>query len=102
MHSEIIECISLVGAIVFSWSVVGFIAIILFRKPLLQILEQFTRRDVHRARLGPLEIERKFNKLAQQGQEAFKKMNQLIEVMAESRLLELEIPEEMFGGVFDD
>jgi short subunit fatty acids transporter len=100
MQSEILEWIKVIGSILLSWPVIGLLAIILFRKPLLQILLQFTSSDVRKAKVGPVEIEREFKKLTEQGQQAVKNLNRINELMAESRLLELEITESMFGRVF--
>lgn len=102
MQSEIFEWIKLIGTLALSWLVVGLVAILLLRKPLLQILEQFTSSGVCKVKVGPLEIERELGKLAEQGQQAVTNLNRLNELMAESRLLELEITESMFGRIFTD
>ena len=85
-----------------SWPVFGLIAILLFRKRLLKLIEQFTNADIRKAKIGPIELERELTKLAEQGSEAVSKLNRINELMAESRLLELEITEGMFGGFFDE
>ena len=54
------------------------------------------------AKIGPIELERELTKVAEQGQQAVSKLSRLNELMAESRLLELEITEGMFGGFFDE
>lgn len=55
-------------------------------------------------RLRPdlIEIERELNRLAEQGQQAVSNLNRLNELMAESRLLELEITQQTFSRVFTD
>jgi hypothetical protein len=87
---------------IFIWPVVGIIAILLFRRPILKVLDQFTNSDIRRAKFGPVEIERELTKIAEQGQQAVSNLNRLIELGAESRLLELEITEGMFGAFFTD
>lgn len=100
VHPTILEWIKTIGALLFSWPVVGFIALLVFRKPLINLVEQFTKGDLRRARVGPIEIERELGKLAEQGQQALSNLNRINELMAESRLLELEITQTMFGMVF--
>ena len=97
MQSITLEWIKVLGSILISWPIVGLVAIILFRKPLLKLIEQFTSGNLRRARIGPFEIERELNKLAEEGKLAVSNLNRMNELMAESRLLELEITDKMFG-----
>ena len=53
-----------------------------------------------RAKIGPVEIERELGNLAKEGKQAVEIMNQLNVLMAESRILELEITDSMFGSMF--
>jgi len=101
-QSEALEWIKVIGSLLFSWPVVGLLAIVLFRRPILKVLEQFAAADIRRAKVGPIEIERELSKLAEQGQRAVSNLIRINELMAESRLLELEITESMFGRVFTD
>jgi len=98
-QSEILEWIKVTGPIVFSWPVVGLLAVLIFRKPTLKIFEQLTQNSIRRARFGPVEIEQELTRVAEQGQQAVSKLNRLVELGAESRLVELEITASMFGGL---
>jgi hypothetical protein len=71
---------------------------LIFRQPLLRLFERFTTSDNAKAAIGPVKIE--LGKLAEQGRMAVGTLNRLNLVMAESRLLELEITEANFGPVF--
>ena len=102
IQSSTLEWLKTIWMMVFSWPVVGFFGLFVFRKPLVGLLEQFTKGDLRRAKVGPIEIERELNKLAEQGQQAVSNLNRINELMAESRLLELEITQTMFGRVFTD
>lgn len=53
-----LEWIRTLGFLIISWPVVGFIAVIILRKPLTTIIRQFSEGNITRAKLGPLEIER--------------------------------------------
>jgi hypothetical protein len=100
IHSSTLEWLKTIWTMLFSWPVVGFLGLLVFRKPLVGLIEQFTKGDLRRAKIGPIEIERELNKLAEQGQQAVSSLNRINELMAESRLLELEITQTMFGRVF--
>jgi len=76
------------------------VALIIFRKPLHKLIDQLTGTDVKRAKVGPVEIERELGNLAKEGKQAVETMNRLNILMAESRLLELEITDGMFGSIF--
>lgn len=76
------------------------VAIITFRRTLEKIIERFIKSDSGKAKFGPIEIE--LGKLAEQGQQAVENMNRITYLMAESRLLELEITEGKFGLLFSD
>jgi hypothetical protein len=97
-----LEWIKVIGPTLISWPIVGLIVILLFRRPILKVIDQFTNADIRRAKFGPVEIERELTKIAEQGQQAVSNLNRLTELGAESRLLELEITEGMFGGFFID
>lgn len=94
-----LEWVKVIAPILISWPVVGLIGVLIFRKPILKLIEQFTNADVRKAKFGPIELERELKSLAEQGQEAVSKLNRVNELMAESRLLELEITEAMFGTI---
>lgn len=76
------------------------VAIIAFRRSLEKIIERFIKSDSEKAKFGPIEIE--LGKLAEQGQQAVQNMNKITSLMAESRLLELEITDGKFGIFFSD
>jgi len=89
-----------IGPVILSWPTVGLVAVALFRRPLLDIFKQMESADKLRAKIGPVELERELKSLAERGHEAVSGLNRINEVMAESRLLELEITEAMFGSIF--
>jgi hypothetical protein len=71
---------------------------LVFRKPLLSLFGRFANSSGSKAEIGPLKIE--LGKLAEEGKDAVGRLNRTIELMAESRLLELEITLQMFGSIF--
>jgi len=79
--------------IILSWPTVALVAIFVFMKQLSQLVDRLIHSDTGKARIGPVEIE--LGKLAEQGQQAVDKLNRINYLMAESRLLELQITEAM-------
>lgn len=61
---------------------------------------QLSQWDIRKAKFGPVEIERELRRVAEEGQQAVGQVQRLNQLMAESRLLELEITEATFGQVF--
>ena len=53
----ILEWVKTLGPILISWPVVGLIAIVVFRKPLLKLPDQF--KDIQRVKVGSVEFERR-------------------------------------------
>jgi hypothetical protein len=100
MGSSVLEWLKIIGPLVLSWPVAAVIIVLIFRKPLLRLLERLTSSDEGKAEIGPVKIE--LGKLVREGQVAVNKFNQINILMAESRLLELEITETTFGGVFSN
>ena len=100
MKDTLLDWIKEIGPMVLSWPTVGLIFIFLFRQPLLNIFKQLGSADRMRAKIGPLEVERELKSLAEQGHQAVSGLNRLSELMAESRLLELEITESKFAPFF--
>ena len=98
--TEILEWVNAIGSLVCSWPVIALLAFVVFRKPLSNLIVQFTGEDVKKAKVGPFEIERELGKLAEEGKQAIDNMNRLSVLMAESRLLELEITQSGFGPIF--
>lgn len=95
-----LEWLKILGPIILSWPVVGLVIVLVFRKPLLGLLERFSNSSGSKAEIGPLKIE--LGKLAEEGKDAVGRLNRTTELMAESRLLELEITAGMFGSIFSD
>lgn len=85
---------------IFSWQGVAIILAILLRKPLTKIIERFVSSGTGKAKIGPIEIE--LGKLAEDGQIAIDKMNEINLVMAQSRTQELEITLSTFGHAFTE
>ena len=84
--------------IIFSWPTVTLIAVLMLREPIKKIIERLINSDSGKAKLGPIEIE--LGKIAEEGKQAVNNLNRITHLMAESRLLELEITEGNFGSVF--
>ena len=95
-----IEWFEVLGPIVVSWPVVGLIALLMLRRPVKALMVQLSEGDIRRAKLGPVELERDLRRVATKGEEAVGQLQRLNQLMAESRLLELEITEANFGPVF--
>jgi hypothetical protein len=93
-----LEWIAILGPTLISWPVVALLAVVIFRKPLLLLFERFASAAGSKAEVGPLKIE--LGKLAEEGKDAVSRLNRTTELMAESRLLELEITSQMFGQIF--
>ena len=95
-----LEWLKVLGPIILSWPVVGLVIVLIFRKPLLGLFERFSNASGSKAEIGPLKIE--LGKLAEEGKDAVGRLNRTTELMAESRLLELEITAGMFGSIFSE
>ena len=98
--TEILEWVKAIGVLICSWPMVAVFTLFVLRNPLLELFKQFSGSNVIKAKVGPVEIERELGKLAETGKQAVENINQLNQLMAESRLLELEITEGNFGAVF--
>ena len=83
-----------------SWEVVAIIAIICLRKPIALLMERLVSGQSGRAKIGPIEFE--LGKLAEDGREAIDRLNRIHLIVAESRLLELEITKTHFSHSFSD
>jgi hypothetical protein len=93
-----LEWIKVVGPLVVSWPVVALILGVLFRKSLVSLFTRLTDSPGGSAEIGPIKIA--LGELATEGRHAVRRLNRISEVMAESRLLELEITSQMFGTIF--
>ncbi len=92
--------------IMFSWPTVAIFAImafmvISFRHQISEFIRELVKSgSIRRAKIGPLEIE--LGQLAEQGKQAVNNLEKITHLMAESRLLELEITDGKFGPFFTD
>jgi hypothetical protein len=98
IHGAVLDWIQVVGTLLISWPAFALLFALLFRKPIKALFERLTHSSDSKAKIGPIELE--LGKLAEQGQQAVENLNRLNLLMAESRLLELEITESKFAGVF--
>ncbi|MBD2257645.1 hypothetical protein [Pseudanabaena sp. FACHB-2040] len=55
--ATLLDWISVVGPIIFSWPFVIFVAVLIFRQPLLKLLENFSETNINKAKIGPVEIQ---------------------------------------------
>lgn len=95
-----LEWVKVLAPVVVSWPVVGLLGLLAFRRPLALLLDQIARGEIRKARVGPFEVERELRQVAAEGQQAIVQLQRLNQLMAESRLLELEITEAFFGSRF--
>ena len=93
-----LEWIKVLGPIIISWPVAALIIALLFRSAIRSVFDKFVSASGSKAEIGPLKIE--LGKLAEEGKDAVLRLRQITELMAESRLLELEITSQNFGAVF--
>jgi hypothetical protein len=98
--SELLEWFKAISTLVCSWPTLVLLALFIFRRHLRDLIKQFTGPAVIKAKVGPVEIERELNALAEKGKLAVDSVSRLTQLMAESRLLELEITQSMFGTMF--
>jgi hypothetical protein len=99
MQDSALEWVKAIGSLLISWPAVGVIFLLVFRKPILLVLDRFIRSaEGARAIVGPMTLE--LGKLAEEGKQAVTRLNRITELGAESRLLELEITDTKFGSVF--
>jgi C1A family cysteine protease len=57
MEERLLEWIKVVGPLVISWPTFGLTATLVFRKPLLALIEKFTESPESKAEIGPLKLE---------------------------------------------
>jgi hypothetical protein len=93
-----LEWVKVVGPIVVSWPLAAVFIVLLFRSAIGKLFTRFMDSSGSKAEIGPLKIE--LGKLAEQGKDVVSRLNRTIELMADSRLLELEITSKMFGQAF--
>ena len=97
MNKSILEWLKVLGPLLISWPIVSLIIVLIFRKALHKLFERFMGSDEAKIGIGSLKLE--LGKLARQGEDAVNNFNRLNVLMAESRLLELEITEANFRAV---
>ncbi len=84
--------------ILIAWPTAAIVVVLVLRGPIKMLVERLIKSESGKAKVGPVEIE--LGKLAAQGQQAVQSLNRINYLMAESRLLELEITERHFGAAF--
>ena len=84
--------------IVISWPTAVIVTVVVLRKPIVALIDRLIKSDRGKAKIGPIEIE--LGDLAKKGRQAVSDLNRLNTLMAESRLLELEITNGKFGPIF--
>jgi len=57
MEGRLLEWIKVVGPIIISWPTVAAVAVLIFRKRLLDLISQFTERSESSAEIGPIKIQ---------------------------------------------
>lgn len=77
--------------VVFSWPVAAFFMVLMLRQPIIKLVDRLVNSESGKVKVGPFEAE--LGKLAQEGQQAVSKLNEINNLMAESRLLGLEFTE---------
>ncbi|GHE70715.1 MULTISPECIES: hypothetical protein [Roseivirga] len=86
-----LEIIERIGYLLLSWPVVIAFVLIVYRKTISRVIESFTDQDVVKAKVGPIELERKLESIVEKGDGALHRLNQINNLMAKSRHVELEI-----------
>ena len=99
MSSEILEWIKAIGSLVLSWPVVILVIALIFRKRLLSLFDRFIGSD-EGSKIEVASVKIELGRLAREGKDAVNNLGRLTVLMAESRLLELEITAGTFGAVF--
>ena len=84
--------------IVIAWPTAVMVTVIVLRRPIVALVDRLIKSDRGKAKVGPIEIE--LGDLAKQGRQAVSDLSRLNTLMAESRLLELEITDGKFGPIF--
>jgi len=101
MSSEILEWVKVIGSLVLSWPVVLLLITLILRKRLLSVFDRFIRSD-EGSKIEVASVKIELGKLAREGKDAVNNLGRLTVLMAESRLLELEITAGTFGAVFSE
>jgi hypothetical protein len=94
-HMDVIEILK----IVLSWPLIVMVLILLFKKPLVLLIERMVQSDGGKIKVGGI-LELELKEFAEKGTKVVDDMCRLNYLMAESRLLELEITNGKFSQVF--
>jgi hypothetical protein len=86
--------------IVISWPMAAIVTVVVLRKPIKTLVDRLIQSEGGKAKVGPIEIE--LGKLAEKGAKVMTDLSRLNQLMGESRLLELEITDGIFGPFFTD
>jgi hypothetical protein len=81
-----------------SWPTAVIVAVLVLRNSIKLLVERLIKAETGRAKIGPVEIE--LGTLAVEGKQAVQSLNRINYLMAESRLLELEITQSKFSPAF--
>lgn len=57
MNSGILEWIKVLGPVILSWPMVALLVVILFKTPILKLMDRFTESTGSKAEIGPIKIE---------------------------------------------
>lgn len=101
MSPEILEWIKAIGSLVLSWPVVVLVIALIFRNRLLRLFDRLVGSD-EGSKIEFASVKIELGRLAREGKDAVNNLSRLTVLMAESRLLELEITEGTFGTVFSN
>ena len=72
-----LEIIERIGYLLLSWPVVIAFVLIVYRKTISRVIESFTDQDVVKAKVGPIELERKLESIVEKGDGALHRLNQI-------------------------
>ncbi|QXB30501.1 hypothetical protein I6L35_04780 [Aeromonas sp. FDAARGOS 1405] len=96
MQTEYIDVLKLI----LSWPTIVLIAILVLRKPILDIASRLTSSDNAKIKLGVIEAD--LGTLTKKGNEVIDNLNRLNVVMAESRLFELNVTCDKLKTMFSE
>jgi hypothetical protein len=101
MSSQTLEWVRAIGSLLLSWPVVILVIALIFRKRLLNVFDRFIGSD-EGSKIEVASVKIELGRLAREGKDAVTNLNRLTVLMAESRLLELEITSRTFGAAFSN
>lgn len=84
----------------FSWPVASVLVVLFLRKPIMKIVERLINGKTGKAKIGPVEVE--LGQLADDGKKAVQQLNDINQLIAKSRLLELEITMTSLSPAFSE